>query len=426
MKLAVIIALSLLSVSVQAQDVRMLTVDEAIARARERSPERIRTEAFERQAQMVRQNASRLFNERPELEVEYVTERPFGEPDFELSIGLTQEIPIWGARSRQQDLAGALESSSIASRSFLDKVIAFRTRLLYNRAWSLSQQIELGNRLIVTSNRLADATDKRLNAGDVSRLERNTVVLETNSIRIEHEQVHSEYEQAIGELEALTGLSLQNVELQRDRTPSVSDSLEGNTYRLSPEWSRLNNDVEIARAHLELARSEVNENPTVGIHYSEDLLTIAEDDISYRESAPQNITGIYAPGRSAGVSISMQLPITIPGIWGPDNMEVIEREAELRSLEADLQQLEIELTGRLARIRPKLARLNRAMSIYQESVDLIRENHDLLDRGYEGGELSVTELLVGRQQLIELQTRQLQLLREMREAEIELQSITGR
>ena len=56
----------------------------------------------------------------------------------------------------------------------------------------------------------------------------------------------------------------------------------------------------------------------------------------------------------------------------------------------------------------------------------MQENDDLLNRGYEGGELSVTELLVGRQQLAELQTEQLELMQEMREAEIELQSIIGR
>jgi hypothetical protein len=38
----------------------------------------------------------------------------------------------------------------------------------------------------------------------------------------------------------------------------------------------------------------------------------------------------------------------------------------------------------------------------------------------------VTELLVGRQQLFELQAQQLELIKEMREAELELQSITGR
>ncbi len=426
LKVALIVAFSLFAVSVQAQ-IRTLTVEEAIIRAQDRAPEKLRTESLERQAQAVRQNASRAFDKRPELEVEYITEAPFGERDYELSVGILQEIPVWGVSARRGDVASALEKASVESRNTLNNAIALRTRLLYNRAWSLSQQIELGNRLIATSNKLAAATDKRLSVGDVSRLERNAVVLETNSIRIEHEQVHSNYEQAIGELEALTGLELNDVELTPDRSSTIAiDSFTVNAHQLSPEWIRLRNQTDIARAQLELAKAERSGNPTLGLHYSEDLLTIGDEDIAYDPGASHTIAGITSRGRSAGLSFSMELPITIPGLWGPSNSEVIERETELRLLEADLREFEMQLAGRVARLRPKLSRITRSVGIYQESVDLINENYELLDRGYEGGELSVTELLVGRQQLVELQTRQLELLKEMQEAEIELQSIIGR
>lgn len=427
MKAITIVTFTLLAVGVQAQTVRTLTVEEAIARATERSPDRLRTEALERQAELLRETASRFFDERPEIEFEYVTEKPFGGKDFELSLGVLQEIPIWGSASRRSELASAVESASKDSRQYLELAIATRTRILYNRAWSLAQQIELGNRLIATASKLTEATNKRLAVGDISRLERNTVALETNAIRIEHEQVYGDYEQAIGELEALTGLSLHSVILNPDnstRSSLVLDTISA--FRLSPYWVKLRGEVDIARARLELAKVEARENPIIGLHYAEDLLTIGEDDITYHESVSHNISGISAPGRSIGASLSIQIPITIPGLWRADNLEAIDREAELRSLEADLAELEIELSGRLARLRPKLSRATSALAIYQESVELIRENHDLIDRGYEGGEVSVTELLVGRQQLIDLQRQQLQLLRDMKEAEIELENILRR
>lgn len=417
----------LFAASVQAQPSRTLTVEEAIQRARDRAPERLRAEALAKQSESLRQNASAFFSERPELEVEYISEKPFGERDYELSIALFQELPIWGSNARRGDLADAVNQASNATQAALDNAIALRTRLLFNRAWSLYRQIELGNRLIAASDRLVDATNRRLEAGDISRLERNTIVLETNSIRIEHERVHGEYDQAIGELEALSGDDLDGVVLRAD-TASVAflPSDDQSLYTLSPEWIRLENEIGIARAQLELARAEAVGNPTVGLHYSQDLLTIDGDQVAYSEGASQTIEGITAPGKAAGVSFSMQIPITIPGIWGPDNLEVIEREAELSDLEADKAALQLELAGRIARLQPRLSRITRVLAIYRESEHLVAENDELLDKGYKGGELSVTELLVGRQQLMELQTGQLELIQEMRDAEIELQSILGR
>ena len=415
----------LLAVSVQAQS-RTLTVEEAILLAKERAPERLRTEALEQQALGIRRYGSTFFAARPEFELEYSTEAPFGERDYQLSLGLLQEIPIWSIGTTRRKLADAVERAATVSRDMLDRQITLRTKLLYNRAWVLSRQLELSNKLIASSTRLADASNKRLAAGDMSTLDRNTVVLETNRQRIEHEQVHATYEQAIGELEALTALDLKNVSLAMD-TSTVGDLTDTiSIYQLAPEYARLEGEILIAQAQIELARAEVRQNPTLGLHYAQDLLTIDGDQIEYRSGAQPTIEGITAPGRELGLSLSFQIPITVPGIWGPNELEVIERESELRMLEAERAALQLELAGRVARIRPIFSRVRRALEYYQESTALIEQNHELLERGYTGGELSVTELLVGRQQLFELQTQQLELIQDMREAELELQSITGR
>ena len=290
----------------------------------------------------------------------------------------------------------------------------------------MSRQLDLSNKLIASSARLAEASNKRLAAGDMSALDRNTVVLETNRQRIEHEQTHAMYEQAIGELEALTALDLKNVVLAMDTSSAESYTDTTSVFTLSPDYARLEGEILIAEAQVGLARADVAQNPVLGLHYAQDLLTIDGDQIEYQPGAQPTISGITAPGRELGVSVSFQLPITVPGVWGPSELEVIERETELRMLEAERAALQIELSGRVARLRPLFSRVKRALQIYQESTELIEQNHELLERGYSGGELSVTDLLVGRQQLFELQAQQLELIQDMREAELELQSLTSR
>ncbi|HET6511652.1 MAG TPA: TolC family protein [Candidatus Kapabacteria bacterium] len=414
------------AVSVRAQT-RTLTVEEAILLARDRAPERLRTEAIERQADRLQRSASTVFTSRPELEVEYLTEALFGERDYELSIGLSQELPIWNTASSRSILADAVANAGKLNRDLLDRKIELRTRLLYNRAWALSEQVALGDRLIAASIKLVDAANRRLAAGDMSTLDRNTVVLESNRQMIEQESVKSLYDQAMGELAALTGVDPGQVKLSIDTSSYPVSALDSALiYQYSPDYALLDAEIGIAKARLEMARNELRPNPTLGLHYSQDLLTIDEDQMEYHSGIAPSISGITAPGRSAGVSLSVEIPITVPGLWSLNDLEVIEREAELGLLEAERAALRIELTGRLAQVRPKLLRIARALQIYRDSRTLIEQNHELLDRGYEGGELSVTELLVGRQQLIELQTQQLELIRVMRETELELQNIIGK
>jgi len=406
----------------------MVGVDEVIALARAKAPDKLRAEALAMQASRWQQSSSAIFPSRPQISLDYDTERPFGTNDYQFSVGLSQELSLWGARSRSRTVAESFAKAADAAQASVITRIDLTTRLLYNKAWSLSQQVALADKLVLSSTNLVEASRRRLDAGDMSLLERNIIVLAANRQRIELERVNSKYAQAIGELEALTGLDLQNSTLTADTTSIVSSPLDATVdyYLLSPDWVRLGNDIRIAEAQLELARVSVLPNPTIGLAYSQDRLSIEGSEIQYSGSAGPSIRNIESFGNSVGLQLTIALPIAIPGIWQPNMTSIAQREATLLELQANQIQLKIELAGKMARLSSQIARIQRALRVYQESLVLIEQNDELLSKGYEGGELSVTELLVGRQQLADMQSGQLDLIREFRDAEIFLRSLTTR
>jgi len=423
---AACILLILSTICARGQGTRMVGVDEVIAQARIKAPEKLRAEALTTQASRWQQSSSAIFPSRPQLSLDYDTERPFGSNDFQFSVGISQELSLWGARSRSRTVAESFAKAAEAAQASVITRIDLTTRLLYNKAWSLSQQVALAEKLVVSSTSLVEASRRRLDAGDMSLLERNTIVLAANKQRIELERVSSNYVQALGELEALTGFDLQNATLTADTVPIASLPLDANVdyYLLSPDWVRLGNEIRIAEAQLELARVNVWPNPTIGLAYTRDRFSIEKNEIQYSGSTGPSISAIESFGGSVGLQLAIALPISIPGVWQPNMTSIAQREAMLLELQADQINLKIELAGKMARLSSQIERIQRALLVYQESLVLIVQNDELLSKGYEGGELSVTELLVGRQQLADMQSGQLDLIREFRDAEIFLRSLT--
>jgi len=423
---AACILLILSTICARGQGTRMVGVDEVIAQARIKAPEKLRAEALTTQASRWQQSSSAIFPSRPQLSLDYDTERPFGSNDFQFSVGISQELSLWGARSRSRTVAESFAKAAEAAQASVITRIDLTTRLLYNKAWSLSQQVALAEKLVVSSTSLVEASRRRLDAGDMSLLERNTIVLAANKQRIELERVSSNYGQALGELEALTGFDLQNATLTADTVPIASLPLDANVdyYLLSPDWVRLGNEIRIAEAQLELARVNVWPNPTIGLAYTRDRFSIEKNEIQYSGSTGPSISAIESFGGSVGLQLAIALPISIPGVWQPNMTSIAQREAMLLELQADQINLKIELAGKMARLSSQIERIQRALLVYQESLVLIVQNDELLSKGYEGGELSVTELLVGRQQLADMQSGQLDLIREFRDAEIFLRSLT--
>lgn len=414
--------------SVGAQAQRTVSVDEVLALARVNAPDKLRAEALSLQAARWRETGATLFPSRPRLLLDYDTESPFGSKDYQFTVGLTQELSLWGIGARRNDVAASFAKAADAAHASVLARVDLTTRLVFNKAWILSRQVALAERLVQSSTKLVEASRRRLEAGDMSVLERNTIVLEANKQRIQFEKASSDYERALAELEALTGLDLQNVTLGADTLPSMfsPNNVSIDYYLMAPDWVRLDNEIRIAQAQVELARVAQMPNPTIGLTYSQDRLSIEGDEIQYLAGAPASIGLIDAPGRGVGVNLSLTLPITIPGVWSQDLTGIAEREALLLQLQAQQSVLRVELAGKLAKLQMRLERIQRALQIYEESLALISQSDELLNRGYEGGELSVTELLVGRQQLTSLQSGQLDLIGEFRDTEILLLSIGNR
>ena len=429
MQLAIVAcAIAMCFATVNAQVPRTVDVDQLIVLARANAPDKLRADALTIQASRWKETGSNLFPSRPMLTLDYDTEQPFGSNDYQFSVSLSQELSLWGIGTSRNVVAESFSKAADSAHASVQARIDLTTRLMYNKARTLALQVALADKLVQSSNRLVEATNRRLAAGDISVLDRNSIVLSANLQRIEYEQVSSKYEQALAELEALTGLQLQNVTLEIDTTSILTTDPGDSTvhYQLWPEWVRLNNAIQIEQAQVELARISLKPNPTLWLTYSRDRLSIAGNEVRYLPGASASIDNITSPGQSVGVQLSMTIPISIVGLWRPNTTNVALREAALLELQAEQNELRISLAGRFVKLKQQLLHIRNALQIYEQSIALIVQSDELLSRGYEGGELSVTELVVGRQQLATMQSGQLDLVRQFHDTEILLRSITNR
>jgi len=416
--------LNLLAVGSFAQSSKVLTVEEVIKAAVTASPKIKGGEAERANVEKLYASSATLFPSRPEMEAGLETERVFGGRDYTYTIGISQEIEIGGQRSlRQQAISRRILYAESAIKATRQRV-SIQAQLLYNRVWALTNQVELGNKLIAASNRLTEASKRRLSAGDISTLEYNSVALESNRQKMLHEKLHAAQEEAIAELTALTGLPIAEYQLAEDLSfqAPTQDSLQF-LFEANPEWKALQARIGQLESERDLARASQIPNLRAGLSYTSGISTIEGSEIHYATGFPSSIDQIQTKEQALGINLGIAIPITIPGLWSGNPTEEIEKQIALSQLQAQQQQLERELTAKGSVLLPRINRIKQAIKIFDESNILIGENSELLERGYLAGELGLAELLTGRQQLIEIQTEHLELARELRESEIELSNL---
>lgn len=194
----------------------------------------------------------------PTLETEYGSPRLLGgEPESELSIGVSQVFELGGKRSRRVAVA-ELELNQIRAEILqLERQIAVEIRTVYTNALSAARQLDVLEKLIAANQDIVRVTEARLMEGDVAPLDVNLIKVETDRLKIQAIQTRSELEVQILELKSLIGAEVaENLRLtpQPERPPRLDLGLN----ELTEIALRERADLQSARLAEQLGGARVN------------------------------------------------------------------------------------------------------------------------------------------------------------------------
>lgn len=379
---------------------RVLTLDEALALARDGAADVVLARGRIAEARARQTQAGRRFQANPVLEVNGGYRR--AEDDYlDFEAAVTQDL--YAGRQRAARLAG---SQAALDRAEAD--LAEIRRRLVREAWTSFVRI-LGARdrraLLARSRESADSlrsvTERRYESGEATALELNRARTAAASARAEQEEAAAAESAALGDLKALLGLPPgESVEIRGNlplRQPlELNELLAGLDRR--PDLQTLAAELREAEAQVQLGRALAR--PGWGVR------------------------GGVAREEGAGV-VTAGFVVSLPAHdKGQETLAVGQaRAAALRlALDAARGAADAEVRGRYAALDRRLAAVRELETLAVPALD---DNESLALKSFEAGEIDLGELLLIRREILETRLDYLNRILDASLTRFELEAAAG-
>jgi cobalt-zinc-cadmium efflux system outer membrane protein len=379
---------------------RVLTIDEALALAREQAASVVLAKGRIEEARARQIQAGRRFQENPALEVNGGYRRAEDDHlDFEAAISQG----LYDRNRRTARVAGAQAALERAEAELDDA-----RRLLQRDVWTAffralvaMDRVELLTRVRQASDELLAAIERRYEAGEGTALELNRARVAAASARAGQSGAQAEASSTAAELKALLGLPPgETVELRvgpaLHQAPGLEALLAGLDRR--PDLRVL--AAELREAETEVLLGQALARPGLGVRGGVG-----------REEGADIVT--------AGVVVSLPFHDR-----GQETLAVGQaRAAALRqALDAARQAAGAEVRGRHSAL---LRHLAAARELERTALPALDDNESLALKSFDAGEIDLGELLLVRREILETRLTYLESLLDVSLTRFELEAAAG-
>lgn len=387
-----------------------LTLEEAFRIAEDANPAIRNARAAIHAAEgQLSESRALLFNN-PEVSLEHSRARipsgvAAGERFNAWTAGISQSFEL-GGQQGQRRLAAEAEIAAIgANIAETRATLRAEVEQRFVQVLALQLRASIEQETVSLVEQASAAMTRRLNEGEVSRLEANLARVEADRARNQLVQLDEQLTQARAELASLLQLPPGELpqargELRRDAAYTLDDLLQAAPRRRQLET--LARREEAARSRLELERASRYPDVAVG------LFTGRDGPPDMRE----NIVGL---------SVSVPLPL-----FRRNEAGVGRALTELTQVQVERQAAERDVGAAVRAQWQRLAQLQARASRLRESVlKTLEDNQRLSQRALTEGEIGVAELLLVNRQVAETRRELLEADTELRLARIALERAAG-
>jgi len=380
---------------------RPLTLERALALARERAPSILSAGARIEEARGRLAGAAILLRENPVLEGGAGRRYSDTGDTLEAEVGIRQGFELGGQRrARVAEAESGIARASAARDDSLRRLLAEAAGAFY-RALHAEESLRLAETAEGVATEVARIAEARHRAEDVPILDVNVSRAALARARSEGRGAQAARAIALGELRVLLGMEAAEAmqvagDLRDRRRFDLADLLARAQERA--DLRALEAKLEGAEAELRLARGEAWPDVGLGARYVRD----ERDDV---------VLGL----------LSLELPIF-------DRVQGRRAEAGAR---ARRLRLELDAARRAADVEVQTAfvvhaeRAKAAEELEASALPLLDENESLARRSYEAGEMALAEFLLVRRETLETRRAYLERLLEAAVAAVELEASAG-
>jgi cobalt-zinc-cadmium efflux system outer membrane protein len=379
-------------------DEGVLTLDAALARARQQSPAIASARGRVEEARGRLRGASTL-RDNPVLESSIGHRSQSGTP-ADLDIGLSQTLELGGRRGARIAGAQAEVARALAAADDTSRVVLRQVADGFFRALHAEQRLNVARAAETHAADVHRIAERRHAAGDIAVLEVNVAASAQARARSEVLSAQASRAAAMGELRVLLNLA-------PGEPLSVAGELhDSRVYELDELTARAleRPDLRALQAELDAAEAEVR----LG-----------------RGLAWPDVSPVVRYERDEGRQVLWGgLTVTLP---------VFNRGQELRAVgEARAQRIRAEISALRHAVQNEISTSLEAYGLRRQAAEELQatlgaldENEDLARRSYEAGQIGLVELLLVRREVLETRFAALDRLLDAAQARSELESRAG-
>lgn len=397
---AVALGAMLVAPALQAQD--SWTLSDALSLAWSNHPD-VRTVCADRQAAEADLLDARVFPHNPEIEVEGADRRGADDSTTDRGLTVSQRFELGGRRSRRI----AVASSALAETDarLLRRLREHRARLelAFTDALTARRLLRVAQADLDLTRELLSFEEKRLEAGAGTALDVRLARTAVGRATRELQRSEAAYAEARSRLAEAAGVPTTSPEPVGDLTsparPSPDrDALSARALATRSDLAALDRRRETARRRLTLERSRK-------------IPDLEVSAFTAREEG-DDVTGL-------GVGISLPL-------FDRNQGGVARAESEVARADASRDAAELKIRQRVAATVAQYESAVRAFDVLDTLVvESLEETLGLLEQAFREGEVSATEVLVLRRELVDGRREHVEATRDVARARIELDRVTG-
>ena len=381
-----------------------LRLADVLERARAASPA-VQATAADLDAARGRLRQARLFPANPVLSADLARHTAPGEEMKDRGVQLEQEIEVGGQRGLR--IAAAEHDVARADYLLADRrrTVEGEVRRAFFGLAAADRRLRLAAERLGLAARLTEAARRRARAGEVGALDVRLAELETTRAEQERTLADTERARAAARLAVAIGASPdEELTVEADEQPAFSGDIEqafvARALAARPDLAAAREERARLEAEAALARRRgLVPNPVLRGFYRQELL---DEHI-------------------AGGGLSVPLPI-----WNREQGTEVALLSQARGAAVEAARLEATIPREvhLAIVRRRAA--DEAWRRYEEvALPAARSARELLERGYDAGYLSLSELLLQQDRLLQTRAAAIDAWRDLREAEADVIEATA-
>jgi outer membrane protein, heavy metal efflux system len=384
-----------------AQQSAVLTIDQALARARTRAPQILAAEGRIAEARGRLTGASVLLQENPTIETAVGPRFSKNGDTVDYDVTLSQPIELGGRRAAR--IAGAragIERETASSREVLRRLLR-DVSVAFARGLAARERLRLAEASSKIAAELFQGMERRYQAGDVPILDVNLARNSAARTRAEIRSAQAASASAIGDLRILLGMthdeSLDITGDLRDRRP----------FDLTALMAKAGDRPDLLALIAERSEAQADVRLGQGFRWP----TVAPAFSFKRDQGDSVIQG----------GLSFTLPIFNRGQELQAVGQARSRRLE-RELDATKRAVSVEIQTAFDVYKLQVAAVE---ELERDALPSLEENETLSRRSFEEGEIGLAELLLIRREGFDMRTIYTERLLEAAIAGIELESRAG-